>query len=188
MYKLFTDKSENFECNLELEGASLKQSMCRLIVESADWSLVFDGEISSNGDVKIPIKKLRGVFDEGTTGTLKLEVIADSESYFKPWEGKFEVKASKKVKVSEIKGATATPKFDKVKVTIKTPERTSALRKPLVKETLRVILKNNITKSNYKNNISYINELVENIGEGNNLSESDKKVLKKHIYNYIKQQ
>ena len=39
MYKLFTDKTEVFECNIKLEGASLKNSHARLIIESEDVNL-----------------------------------------------------------------------------------------------------------------------------------------------------
>ena len=49
MYKLFTDKSELFECNISLQGASLKKSKARLVVETSDYSLLFKGEINSKG-------------------------------------------------------------------------------------------------------------------------------------------
>ena len=41
MYKLFTDKTELFECNISLQGASLKKSKARLVVETQDYSLLF---------------------------------------------------------------------------------------------------------------------------------------------------
>ena len=59
MYKLFTDKNELFECNISLQGASLKKSKARLIVETSEYSLLFNGKISSNGKCEIPIKKLK---------------------------------------------------------------------------------------------------------------------------------
>ena len=83
-YKLFTDKTENFTAELKLEGADLKDSFTRLVVESDDWNLVFKGNISASGKVEIPIKKLRNVLREGTTGTIKLEVVAE-DTYFTPW-------------------------------------------------------------------------------------------------------
>jgi hypothetical protein len=42
MYKLFTDKTELFECNVKLEGASLKNSQARLIIESEEINLLFN--------------------------------------------------------------------------------------------------------------------------------------------------
>jgi hypothetical protein len=50
MYKLFTDKAETFECNIQLEGASLRNSQARLVIETKDISLMFKGEISSDSE------------------------------------------------------------------------------------------------------------------------------------------
>ena len=61
MYKLFTDKPEVFECNIKLEGASLKNSSARLIIESEDVNLMFEGTINKDGKCSIPIKKLKGL-------------------------------------------------------------------------------------------------------------------------------
>ena len=59
MYKLFTDKNELFECNISLQGASLKKSKARLVVETQDYSLLFKGDINSNGNCEFPIRKLK---------------------------------------------------------------------------------------------------------------------------------
>ena len=59
MYKLFTDKSELFECDIKLQGASLKKSKARLVVETSDYSLMFNGSISKGGKCEIPIRKLK---------------------------------------------------------------------------------------------------------------------------------
>ena len=90
MYKLFTDKSELFECDIKLEGASLNKSKARLVVETNDYSLMFDGSINSSGKCEIPIRKLKGLIDESASGTIKLEVIAE-DTFFTPWESDFEV-------------------------------------------------------------------------------------------------
>ena len=58
MYKLFTDKSELFECDIKLEGASLSKSSARLVVETSDYSLLFKGNINSKGKCEIPSKKV----------------------------------------------------------------------------------------------------------------------------------
>ena len=44
MYKLFTDKSELFECYIKIEGASLSNSKARLVVETNEYSLMFNGK------------------------------------------------------------------------------------------------------------------------------------------------
>ena len=98
MYKLFTDKAELFECDIKIEGASLSNSVARLVVETSDYSLMFNGKISSTGKCEIPIKKLKGLIDESSKGNIKLEVIAE-DTYFTPWKSEFEIEASKKVTV-----------------------------------------------------------------------------------------
>ena len=97
-YKLYTDKQEIFECNIYLEGASLTKASSRIIVETQDLKLMFEGTIDKDGNCKVPIKKLRGLVNEDTKGTMKLEVIAE-DTYFMPWESDFEVDTSKKIKV-----------------------------------------------------------------------------------------
>jgi len=44
-YKLYTDKQETFECDLFLEGADLKQSSARILVESKDLTFYVQGTI-----------------------------------------------------------------------------------------------------------------------------------------------
>ena len=63
---------------------------------------MFEGTIDNQGNCKIPIKKLRGLFNENDSGTMRLEVIAE-DTYFEPWNSDFVVDTSKKINV-EIKG------------------------------------------------------------------------------------
>ena len=106
-YKLYTDKKEIFECKITLEGASLKDATSRIVVNTPDLKLMFEGTIDNNGNCKIPIRKLRGLFGEDAKGTMKLEVIAE-DTYFLPWESDFIVDTSKKIKV-EVKGQQNQP-------------------------------------------------------------------------------
>jgi hypothetical protein len=117
MYKLFTDKPETFECDIKIEGASLSNSKARLVVETKDYSLLFNGKINSSGKCSIPIKKLKGLIDESSKGDIRLEVIAE-DTYFTPWESKFEIEASKKVTV-EVKSQTSNKNIIKEKVQVK---------------------------------------------------------------------
>jgi hypothetical protein len=120
-YKVYADKSETFSCEIELEGANLKDTEVRLVLESDNWNLMFPGEIDRNGKVTIPIRKLN-IFEEGTKGKIKMEVIAEG-TVFTPWEDDFEVKMSKKVmvKFNESKSTTKPKTFTKpgVKVNFK---------------------------------------------------------------------
>lgn len=96
-YSVYKDKNENFSCDVMVEGARLNETQARLILESDDWTLMFEGEIDRSGKCNIPIKKLN-IFDEGTVGRIRLEVIAEN-TVFTPWEDDFKVKMSKKVMV-----------------------------------------------------------------------------------------
>ncbi len=121
-YSVFKDKSEDFSCDISIEGADLNETQARLIIESDEWILMFNGEINNKGKCVIPIKKL-GILNEGTTGKIRLEVIADG-TVFTPWEDDFKVKVSKKVavKIHESKSnpkKTETKKATGVKVNVK---------------------------------------------------------------------
>lgn len=96
-YSVYKDKSENFSCDVSVQGAKLDDTKARLILESDDWTIMFEGEIDRYGKCTIPLKKLN-IFEEGQIGKIKLEVIAES-TVFTPWEDDFKVKVSKKVTV-----------------------------------------------------------------------------------------
>ena len=117
-YKLYTDKQEIFECNIFLEGASLTQATSRIIVETQDLKLMFEGTIDTDGNCKVPIKKLRGLVSEDTKGTMKLEVIAE-DTYFLPWESDFEVDTAKKIKVEVKQQSKPLVKSSKPKMVVK---------------------------------------------------------------------
>ena len=158
MYKLFTDKAELFECNISLQGASLKKSKARLVVETQDYSLMFNGSISKGGKCEIPIRKLKGLIDEDTTGNIRLEVIAE-DTFFTPWESDFEVETSKKVTV-EVKSQTFKKPIveAKVKITNSEQQHVVSLLKLLVNENINI--KNISYKRNKLNNIvaTYLKE------------------------------
>lgn len=106
-YKLYRDKQENFSCEISIEGASFESSKVRLVIESPEWNLFFNGTIEKNGKCTIPIKKLP-ILTEGTSGIIRLEVIAD-DTIFVPWEEEFIVKNSKKVIVKVMEQETFKP-------------------------------------------------------------------------------
>ena len=115
MYKLYTDKQENFECKLQLEGASLKKAFARIILESDDMNLVFKGTIDKTGKCSIPIKKMKGLLDESTKGAMKLEVVAE-DVYFQPWQSEFIIETAKKLSVEVI--SQSKEKSSKPQITI----------------------------------------------------------------------
>ncbi len=172
MYKIFTDKTEVFECNIQLEGASVKKSQARLLIESNDLSLVFKGEISSDGKCKIPIKKLKGLLDENTQGNIKLEVIAE-DTYFTPWESKFMVETSKKITV-EVKSQESPVNIiteSKPKITIDKVKTTQSIQES--KHVLKIIgllRKENIHLDNISKNKVKLNTLIETYLKRNNIN------------------
>ena len=159
MYKLFTDKSELFECDIKLEGASLSKSKARLVVETSDYSLLFDGSISSNGKCEIPIRKLKGLIDENTTGNIRLEVIAE-DTYFTPWESDFEVDASKKVTV-EVKSQTTKKPIVETKVKVKVKdEKPTITEKDHVINLFKLLIKEDINVENISFKRNELNNIV----------------------------
>lgn len=97
-YKLYTDKANKFNCDIEIEGTSLAKSKVRLVVETNDISYMFNGSIENNGTCEVVIPKTKHFLPEGVKGVMRLEVIAD-DVYFEPWTSDFEVKTNKKVNV-----------------------------------------------------------------------------------------
>ena len=156
MYKLFTDKNELFECSISLQGASLKKSKARLVVETPEYSLLFNGNISKSGKCEIPIKKLKGLIDEDTTGNIRLEVIAE-DTFFTPWESDFEVETSKKVTV-EIK--TQTTKKPIIEAKVKVKENITSSEKQHVINLFKLLIKEDINIDNMSFKRNELNNIV----------------------------
>ena len=159
MYKLFTDKAELFECSISLQGASLKKSKARLVVETPDYSLLFKGNISKSGKCEIPIKKLKGLIDEDTTGNIRLEVIAE-DTFFTPWESDFEVDASKKVTV-EVKSQRSKKPIVETKVKVKVKnEKPTITEKQHVINLFKLLIKEDINVDNISFKRNELNNIV----------------------------
>jgi len=127
MYTLYSDKQNIFECDIQLEGASLTDAFARLIIESDNINLMYNGTITSDGNCRISMPKLKGLVKEG--GNLRLEVIAD-DMYFNPWKSEYDLKTTKKVTV-EVKQQKKAPIIEskpKVKVNIigNTPKKSKS--------------------------------------------------------------
>ena len=129
MYTLYSDKQNIFECDIQLEGASLTDAFARLIIESDNINLMYNGTITSDGTCRIEMPRLKGIVKE--SGNLRLEVIAD-DMYFNPWNSDFELKKSKNitVEVKEPKGNIIKENRAKVKVNVNHPTKTVRRIKP----------------------------------------------------------
>ncbi len=178
-YKLYTDKQEVFECDLFLEGADLKQSSARILVETKDLTLLFPGEINEEGNCKVPIKKLKGLLGEDTTGNIKLEVIAE-DTLIEPWQSEFVVSTSKKVTVEVKSQGDKQPikeSSNKPQVKIKNVKNNSNPINDMVK----VLKENGITLSKVVKNKRKIAPILENYSNKVNYQGGTKKFIKEVI-------
>jgi hypothetical protein len=184
MYDLYTDKQDIFEANIDIQGASLDESTCRLLVESDKWNLIFNGELDKKGSVQIPIKKLKGLFSEGDVGKLKLEVIAD-DVYFTPWESDFTMCVSRKV-VAEVKRQSKRnlpSETVKVTSTVKSKHHTKPVlseRKRHIrhlKELSRIFLDEGITIANLYENTQKLSNIIIEFTTSNDISSHEKEFL-----------
>ena len=157
MLKLYTDKSEIFECNVALEGVDIKDSKIRAILKFDDKNLMIEGKIKSGGKGEIIFPKLKGLTKEGQKGTMELEVIAD-DAYFQPYEENFEIKVSKKAIVEVISKKEKKPKIIIEKVT---PES----------ELMRMLKENGITKKMLVKNKSRFSPVLHNYYKEANVKE-----------------
>jgi hypothetical protein len=169
MYTLYTDKQELFECSISLEGASVKNSKVRLVVEADNLNLLFKGTIDSSGKCTVPIRKLKNLLEESTKGKIRLEVIAD-DTYFTPWESDFEVETAKKVTV-EVKSQTNknTLTENKTGVTVKNIKVGDH-----VQNLSRMLVKENINVSNMLKNKDKLNNIIASYLKTNKISDGEK--------------
>ena len=118
-HTLYSDKADDFECVLSLEGATFTKSFARLIIETASHNLAFNGTIDEHGNCVVPIRNLKSVFPTESRGKIMLEIVAD-DTWFKPWEENVVIKPSKKLVAEGISiGAPVKPVIKLS--TIKTP-------------------------------------------------------------------
>jgi CRISPR/Cas system-associated exonuclease Cas4 (RecB family) len=125
---------------------------------------MFKGTISSGGEVEIPVKRLKGLLEDRSSGKIRLEVIAE-DTYFIPWESTFEVETSKKVTV-EVKSQGSRKVLESKsqveilsqKPTVSEKQHVLNLVKLLIKED--ITMDNLVIKRNKLNNIvaTYVNE------------------------------
>jgi hypothetical protein len=178
MYKLYTDKQEIFECEIQLEGTTLDKSEARLVIETNDMALLFKGNIDSRGKCKIPVKKLKGLLNENAKGSIKLEVIAD-DVYFTPWESNFNVETSKKVTV-EVKSQQNDNVIleGKPKVSVKGIKSDNKVIKESEKKhvlnILKLLIKENINVENVSMRKNKLNHIVATYLDSNPINKNQK--------------
>jgi len=179
MYKLFTDKTELFECDIQLSGATLDNSKVRLVVESTNLNLLFKGKIDKSGKCTVPVRRLSGLLGDTTTGTLRLEVIAD-DTFFTPWQSEFVVETSKKVTV-EVKSQNKkqiveTKKPQMQVVAVKNISNNGPISESKhILNIMKMMLKENFTLKNLPRKKNTVNKIIEGYIKTNPLTESKQK-------------
>ena len=188
-YTLYTDREENFNCEIALEGARLRDSFARIILETSNVSLAFNGTIDSQGRCDIPIKPLRHLLEAKDRGIMKLEVVAD-DTYFKPWESDFVVDSYKKVEV-KINEMTM-PSKPKISVSVASqPKKVSKKKKltikSIVSELKKDLKKNGIDVKNIKTKKATMSKLVTEYFAKNKINKKYKtKILTKLVESLIR--
>ena len=179
MYKLYTDKQETFECDLFLEGADLKESSARIVVESKDLTLMFKGTIDDKGNCKVPIKKLKGLMGENTTGDIKLEVIAE-DTLIEPWQSDFIVDTAKKVTVEVKSQKQSKPQ---IKESTKPQVKVKSVKNYTnpINEMVKVLIENDITINEVLQNKKKIAPILKNYANTINYQGGTSKFIKEVI-------
>ena len=179
MYKLYTDKQETFECDLFLEGADLKESSARIVVESKDLTLMFKGTIDDEGNCKVTIKKLKGLMSENTTGDIKLEVIAE-DTLIEPWQSDFIVDTAKKVTV-EVK--SQKEEKPQIKESTKPQVKIKSVKNYTnpIDEMVSTLIENNITIDKVLQNKKKIAPILNNYANTINYRGGTQKFIKEVI-------
>ena len=93
-YKLYTDKAQDFKCQLYLEGIPMENTRARMIIESKDDSISFGGTVNKQGKCIIPIGGLGNKLGKTSGGLMRLEVFA-GDIFFQPWKSQFMVEGRK---------------------------------------------------------------------------------------------
>jgi len=106
IYKFYTDKAEEFVCEVKVQNASVKNAIVRLIIETNDVNVIFVGKVDGNKCI-IPVKKLNGILNENTTGNAKLELILE-DTYFNPWNSECKIERFSKVEINEVKNTVVS--------------------------------------------------------------------------------
>lgn len=191
-YKLYTDREENFNCDIALEGARLKDSFARIILETTDFNLVFKGSINQEGKCEIPIKPLRHLLETNDRGKMVLEVVAD-DTYFRPWESNFVVDSYKKVevKINEV----TIPSKPRISVSVNKSQKKTIKESPkpkkknlsiIINELKQTLIKNDISIKNIKTKKKSFAKLTTEYFKRNNIKKNKNLILTKLVESLIK--
>jgi hypothetical protein len=181
MYTFYKDKSENFECNIKLEGANLSKTQVRLVLENNEYPLIFNGNIDSTGKCIIPIPKLK-ILSEELKGNLKLEVIVDEDTFFTPYSDVFEIAIDKKVTVEVINKSNSAPIIQETKK--KVTAVVTKTQDQIINEILNEFDKNKITIFNI-NESKKAPLIIKQVINNNNVDKNELLKLQEALLNRL---
>jgi ABC-type dipeptide/oligopeptide/nickel transport system ATPase subunit len=189
MFKIFKDKDRVFKCTVDVFGANIDECKARLIFEYNDQVIMYKGSIDNNGQCKVIIPKVKG-FNEGESGKVTLEVIADN-TLFESWSSNFEVAFDKKVNiVFENSDNSDNPKQD-TKNNIDeelNSKRVSVIIEDDTEEATDRVIEKNITVEEEKvveKNITVEEEKVSKTIENDNLKNNEESKKRNESSKYI---
>lgn len=190
MYTLYTDKSEDFKCKIELEGADLSDTQSRLVLKTGTHNYLFEGTIDGSGNCTVPLKNLKKLFKNGDEGEIVLEVIAE-DTFFSPWSDSFEAVASKKIAVEVMGSSNNKPqiKESRIKVSFDKKKAPKPAPKPkftnaqIVAEALK---EQGINLSNVLEESNTVAKVIKTLSEKNIIKEhTNSDIFIKEIINYL---
>jgi len=132
MYTLQLDQNKNFECKLKVRGASLNKSFVNLVIENGGFDIRLRGDIDKDGNVKIPIVRLKNIIEENSTGKMFLEVVAE-DTYFVPYKVDYSTEISKKIEVESVESDSSSGKRIMVEV-VEEPKKRNIHSNNILKE------------------------------------------------------
>jgi len=153
MLTFYKNKSQTFECKIEIEGTNNENAEPRLILipENDNKKIFFDGLVES-GKCIVEVPPLNNISNKGK---LKLEIYIE-DTRFSPWESIYEIKEPVKVESVEIKKSNKNVRVieDNVKlISDKSEKNNSIIRESASKRDKNLVKKylNEFKKEKDKN-------------------------------------
>jgi hypothetical protein len=184
MYNLYLDDPKSIKCVAEIAGADASNAKARLLIETKNRCLYFNGKINSNGEVEIPMNSLKGVLNEDIKGKMLIELIVD-DMLFTPWESAFTTKMKRKVALS-------------VNESVLEKAKPMALPKPQVKLTvdgytdkehainiIKHLKENQITPNNINKNKNKLKNIINIYVNKHTLNESSIVNVQNYVLDYL---
>ena len=142
---LMIDEENELTFQVQIEGTRPGEAKCRLMLESKDMSLVFDGN-STGDEVSVTLPPLDHVLKEGTYD-MTLEVVVD-DRFFEPLKLQGEFEKRLKVTAESVRVKTK-PKVKTSASLVEVKKKSSAGKVNVTNKTKSKILENKKRKKEF---------------------------------------